>query len=69
MGVGLFGGGGVTMSVAASRMLLPIEAVGSVSAARAASQRASVTDFRQSTHVPKTSKKRHLGLICGVIVF
>lgn len=57
------------MSVAAIRVRLAIDAVGSLSAALAAFQRASVTDFRQSTHVPNTSKNRHFGLFWTDIFF
>lgn len=49
------------MSVALTRIRVAIEEVGELSASLAPFQRASVTLFRQSTHVPKTSKKSALG--------
>jgi hypothetical protein len=58
----------LTMSVAAIRIRLAIEEVGELSAIRAALNNVSVTVFRQSTHVPNTSKNRHLGCVLGAIV-
>ena len=49
------------MSVAVIRILLAIDDVGEFNAALVAFHKVSVTVLRQSTHVPKTSKKRHFG--------
>lgn len=53
----------LTMSVAVMRILVAIEDVGAFSASLVAFHSVLVTVLRQSTHVPKTSKKRHFGLI------
>ncbi len=56
------------MSVAAMRIRLAIDEVGELSASRAALNNVSVTVFRQSTHVPNTSKNRPLGCVLSAIV-
>lgn len=57
-----------TMSVAVMRILVAMEDVASFNAALVAFHSVSVTVFRQSTHVPKTSKKRAFGLIVEVML-
>ena len=52
------------MSVAAMRIRLVIEEAGELSACLAAFHNVFVTVFRQSTHVPNTSKNRAFG--CGL---
>ncbi len=51
------------MSVAVMRILLAIEDAGEFKASLALFHSLSVTVFRQSTHVPKTSKNRHFGSV------
>jgi hypothetical protein len=54
----------LTISVAVMRIRLAIEEVGELSACLAAFHNVFVTVFRQSTHVPNTSKNRAFG--CGL---
>lgn len=50
-----------TMSDAVIRILLAIDEAGELNAFLVSSHNVLVTVFRQSTQVPKTSKKRHRG--------